>query len=77
MFVDGKPKPGTYCKVYAKSLNGSIGFYKDGYTDIQGKFLYAASELADIDKFAILFKTDKGGMIKQARKPATGGVFET
>lgn len=43
VFVDGKPKPGTYCKVYAKSNTGSIDFYKDGYTDLQGKFAYAAS----------------------------------
>lgn len=75
VFVDGKPKPGSYCKVYAKSQNGSINFYKDGYTDLQGKFVYAASELSNIDKFAILFKTDKGGLIKQARKPNGGGVF--
>jgi hypothetical protein len=43
VFVDGKPKAGAYCKVYAKSTDGSIGFYKDGYTDIQGKFSYTAS----------------------------------
>ena len=39
--VEGKPVSKAYVKVYARLKNGGIRFYKDGYTDLRGKFDYA------------------------------------
>src|SRR5690606_12764357 len=36
-----KPVPKAYVKVYAQLGDGQIKFYKDGYTDIRGRFDYA------------------------------------
>lgn len=38
----GKPLPKAYVKVYAKLSSGVVRFYKDGYTDLRGKFDYAS-----------------------------------
>ena len=57
--TDAKSKKGlskVYVKVFARK-HGRSGFYKDGYTDLRGKFDYATKsdgDLAGIDKFAIL-----------------------
>lgn len=72
VYVDGKPRPGVYCKVYAKGKE--TRFYKDGYTDIQGRFKYV-SQLDDVQQFSILFVTEKGGIIKQARPPTKNGTL--
>ena len=32
----------AYVKVYARLNNGEIRFFKDGYTDLRGKFDYAS-----------------------------------
>ena len=46
--------------------NGKIGFYKDGYTDLRGRFDYCGvsqdeNSLKDIKRFGIYVKTiDKG-----------------
>lgn len=37
-----KPLPKTYVKVYAKLNNGTTRFFKDGYTDLRGRFDYAS-----------------------------------
>jgi hypothetical protein len=37
-----KPLPKAYVKVYAKLNNGSVRFFKDGYTDLRGRFDYAS-----------------------------------
>ena len=57
MGVDGKLLQRTYVKVFARKGNGEVGFYKDGYTDIRGKFDYAtlnAQMLKNVHKFSIL-----------------------
>lgn len=72
VYVDGKPRPGAYVKVYAKGKE--TRFYKDGYTDIQGRFKYV-SQLDDVEKFSLLFITDKGGVTKFARTPSKNGVL--
>ncbi len=49
--------PRTYVKVYAKLHSENITFFKDGYTDLRGKFRYNTSnriKLSDIKEFAIL-----------------------
>ena len=37
-----KPLPKTYVKVYARLTNGTVRFFKDGYTDLRGRFDYAS-----------------------------------
>lgn len=37
-----KPVAKAYVKVYARLKNGAVRFYKDGYTDLRGKFDYAS-----------------------------------
>lgn len=51
-------------KVFAKNKTGEGLFYKDGYTDLRGKFDYAtisgnSGKLSEIEKFAI-FVTKEG-----------------
>ena len=35
---DGQPLPTVYVKVYAQLKDGQVQFYKDGYTDLRGRF---------------------------------------
>lgn len=44
VFYEGKRQPGCYVKVYSTGTKGSK-FYRDGYTDITGKFRYALADL--------------------------------
>ncbi|MFP6883407.1 MAG: hypothetical protein VCA40_03190, partial [Roseibacillus sp.] len=60
---DTRPLPATYVKVYALTSSGPQ-FYKDGYTDLRGKFDYASvstSDIGDVLKFSILVMSDKNG----------------
>lgn len=48
--------PGVYTKVFAKFVNGQVKFYKDGYTDMRGKFDYAqlsGATLNSVQRFAL------------------------
>lgn len=42
-----KPLPKAYVKVYAKLNNGTVRFFKDGYTDLRGRFDYASLNAPD------------------------------
>lgn len=42
-----KPLPKAYVKVYAKLKNGTVRFFKDGYTDLRGRFDYASLNAPD------------------------------
>jgi hypothetical protein len=70
-----KPLPRVYVKVFAQKKNspGESFFFKDGYTDIRGKFDYAqtsGNRLKDVGKFAILVMSDTlGSIIKEADPP--------
>ena len=70
---DEKPLPATYVKVYARMADGSVKFYKDGYTDLRGKFDYASlntSQLGTAQRFSILVMTEKNGsLVKEAAPP--------
>ena len=60
---DDRALPTTYVKVYALTGNGAR-FYKDGYTDLRGKFDYASvstSEIGDVQKFSILIMSEEHG----------------
>lgn len=34
------PLPKSYVKVYQRKKNGEVKFFKDGYTDLRGRFDY-------------------------------------
>ena len=66
----------VYVKVYAQRKGGSTSdpfFFKDGYTDIRGKFEYAqtsGNKLKDVHRFAILVMSDSlGSIIKECDPP--------
>jgi hypothetical protein len=61
----GKALPRTYVKVYGlhKTTNREF-FFRDGYTDIRGKFEYSQTsgdKLKDVKRFAILVVSDEHG----------------
>ena len=70
---NAKPLPSTYVKVYARMNDGRVKFYKDGYTDLRGKFDYVSlntGQLDDVDRFAVLVLNDEAGaMIREAKPP--------
>jgi hypothetical protein len=40
--TENKPVSKAYVKVYARLQNGTVRFFKDGYTDLRGRFDYAS-----------------------------------
>jgi hypothetical protein len=69
----GVPVPQVYVKAFSKSTYGDVKFFKDGYTDMRGKFEYGytnTEKLSDIDKLSILLMSDKlGSVIKEVKLP--------
>ena len=69
----GKPVPRAYVKVYAQLADGRVKFYKDGYTDLRGRFDYASlstDDLGEVRKFAILILSDEhGALVREATPP--------
>jgi hypothetical protein len=69
----GKPVPKTYVKVYARTQDGRIRFYKDGYTDLRGRFDYASlstNELESVSRFSILVMSDdRGALVREVAPP--------
>jgi len=58
-----EPVAGAYCKVYSKNNDGTTQFYKDGYTDIRGRFNFRDISTSDQNKavrFALLVTTKLG-----------------
>jgi hypothetical protein len=45
--IADKPVSKAYVKVYARLKNGTVRFFKDGYTDLRGKFDYASLNSSD------------------------------
>lgn len=69
--AEGSPLAGVYVKVYAKSGRGET-FHKDGYTDLRGRFDYAAlsSARAAPERFAILVLSEQhGALIREVAAP--------
>jgi hypothetical protein len=62
----------VYVKVFADQ-NGTPVFYKDGYTDLRGKFDYASLSTGDLDsttRFSVLIMSDKfGATVKELQPP--------
>lgn len=76
MVVDaktGKRVPRTYCKVYAQMKDGTTRFYKDGYTDLRGRFDYTSLSTNDLDhvnRFSVLVMSDElGATVREAIPP--------
>ncbi len=71
--ASGKPLPKTYVKVYARMTNGKVLFYKDGYTDLRGRFDYASvsgTPMDAVEKFSILLMSEEqGAVVREADPP--------
>ncbi|MCA9031128.1 MAG: hypothetical protein KDA66_09990, partial [Planctomycetaceae bacterium] len=67
------PVSTCYVKVYAQLADGSVKFYKDGYTDIRGRFDYASLNTNQLDgatRFAILTLSEEhGAVVREALPP--------
>lgn len=59
-----RPISSAYVKVYGKYPDGSVRFYKDGYTDSRGRFDYTSVSAGDAKgatRYAILVISDEKG----------------
>jgi len=69
----GAPISRAYVKVYMKDHSSSVSFYKDGYTDLRGRFDYVSlnsDALQRVNRFSILVLTDSdGAVIREAAPP--------
>lgn len=69
----GRPLPRTYVKVYARMHDGTVKFYKDGYTDLRGRFDYTSlstNALDHVDRFSMLvINPEHGAVIREASAP--------
>lgn len=69
----GAPLPKVYVKVYARMKDGATQFYKDGYTDLRGRFDYTSlntSDLENVEKFSLLILSETdGAVIREATTP--------
>ncbi len=63
-----KALPKAYVKAYARQQDGTIRFFKDGYTDLRGRFDYSSlstSDLDQVERFALLVMSDEHGAVVQ------------
>jgi hypothetical protein len=71
--TSGKALSKVYVKTYARLADGTVKFYKDGYTDLRGRFDYSSvstPEKAPITRFSILVLSDEhGALIREANPP--------
>lgn len=70
---NGQPLPKTYVKVYAQGMDGKESFWKDGYTDLRGRFDYLSlndRQPEEAVRFSILIEhPEHGSMIREAVPP--------
>ncbi len=68
-----KPVPGAYVKVYARLPGGAVKFFKDGYTDLRGRFDYVSlntNELEAVERLAVLILSeDFGALVRESPPP--------
>jgi hypothetical protein len=71
---DGAIVEGAYVKVYARHHDGTVRFYKDGYTDLRGRFDFVSlstGDLATASRLAILvIDPERGATIREASAPS-------
>lgn len=69
----GAPLSKVYVKVYARYKDQRVQFFKDGYTDLRGRFDYtslSANELEHVDKFSLLIMSEThGAVVREADPP--------
>lgn len=70
---DDKACGKVYVKVFMLNKSGKETFYRDGYTDIRGKFEYATTsgdKLKQVKKFSVLVQSEEfGSQIKVIEPP--------
>ncbi|MFA7172796.1 MAG: hypothetical protein WC340_05190 [Kiritimatiellia bacterium] len=70
----GLPVPAVYVKVYARTHAGKVIFFKDGYTDLRGRFDYVSlngNEIEGIEMLAVLVLSDElGAVVCEVPPPA-------
>ena len=75
--LKGKCLNSVYVKCFSKKKDGTVKFYKDGYTDFRGSFDFASlnsDSLNDIDKFGLfVFSLEHGSVILTAKPPSQVG----
>jgi hypothetical protein len=62
----------AYVKAYARQQDGSVRFFKDGYTDLRGRFDYSSlstSDLDNVDRFALLVMSEEQGAVVEEAAP--------
>jgi hypothetical protein len=67
-----RPLPISYVKVYARMANGQVKYYKDGYTDLRGRFDYTSlstNDLPAVRRFAILVMSKTHGAVVREIAP--------
>ncbi len=68
-----QPLSKVYVKAYARMQDGSVRFYKDGYTDLRGRFDYTSlntNELDAVERFSLLILSDEhGAVVREASPP--------
>jgi hypothetical protein len=68
-----RPLAKVYVKIYAELKDGSVRFYKDGYTDLRGRFDYSSlstNELDNVNRFSLLIiSDDHGAVVREAHPP--------
>jgi hypothetical protein len=68
----GKALPTTYVKVYVEDQAGHIAFFKDGYTDLRGRFDYASlgtGAAHRIKRFALFMSHEQAGRVVREVSP--------
>jgi len=69
----GAPLSKVYVKVFARMQDGDVRFYKDGYTDLRGRFDYTSlntNELDFVQEFSMLIMSETdGAVVREARPP--------
>ena len=70
--AEKKPMSKVYVKVYAKLGSGQVMFFKDGYTDMRGRFDYVSQSnlsLDNVTQLAVLVSSEKNGAIVKTVAP--------
>jgi len=68
----GEPLARAYVKVYARTANGQVRFFKDGYTDLRGKFDYTSlntNEIDGVDELSLLVMSEENGSLVREVEP--------
>jgi hypothetical protein len=75
--LKGKCLSSVYVKCFSKKKDGTVKFYKDGYTDFRGSFDFASlnsDSLDNIDKFGLfVYSAEHGSVILTAKPPSQVG----